>query len=114
LTNLATLKEWPLLVTVVDLIWGTVLTGSVALAGGGEGAVQEDVCASRQLPEDGAGERPEPHRTCGVAGARPDHHGTDNVEDAALASHGDDSSRAEASLWVPVGSAFARNRSLGE
>ncbi|MCA9369425.1 MAG: DUF2177 family protein [Nanoarchaeota archaeon] len=30
LTNLATLKDWPLLVTVVDLIWGTVLTGSVA------------------------------------------------------------------------------------
>ena len=24
LTNLATLKDWPLLVTVVDLIWGTI------------------------------------------------------------------------------------------
>lgn len=30
LTNLATLKDWPLLVTVVDLIWGTVLSASVA------------------------------------------------------------------------------------
>lgn len=30
LTNLATLKDWPLLVTVVDLVWGTVLTGSVS------------------------------------------------------------------------------------
>ncbi len=32
LTNLATLKDWPILVTIVDLIWGTVLTGSVAAA----------------------------------------------------------------------------------
>lgn len=32
LTNLATVKDWPILVTVVDLIWGTVLTGSVAAA----------------------------------------------------------------------------------
>ena len=31
LTNLATIKDWPLLVTVIDLIWGTVLGGSVAL-----------------------------------------------------------------------------------
>lgn len=30
LTNLATLKDWPLVVTVVDLIWGTVLCGLVA------------------------------------------------------------------------------------
>lgn len=30
LTNLATLKEWPLLVTVVDMVWGMVLSGSVA------------------------------------------------------------------------------------
>lgn len=30
LTNLATVKNWPVLVTIVDLIWGTVLTGSVA------------------------------------------------------------------------------------
>jgi len=26
LTNLATVKDWPLLVTVVDMIWGTVLS----------------------------------------------------------------------------------------
>ncbi|MBN1331634.1 DUF2177 family protein [Candidatus Dojkabacteria bacterium] len=31
LTNLATIKDWPLLVTIVDLIWGTVLSTSVAL-----------------------------------------------------------------------------------
>lgn len=30
LTNLATLKDWPLVVTVVDLIWGTVLGGAVS------------------------------------------------------------------------------------
>lgn len=30
LTNLATIKDWPVLVTVVDLIWGTVLSGTVA------------------------------------------------------------------------------------
>ncbi len=30
LTNQATIKDWPVLVTVVDLIWGTVLSGSVA------------------------------------------------------------------------------------
>lgn len=31
LTNQATLKNWPVIVTVVDLIWGTLLTGTVAL-----------------------------------------------------------------------------------
>jgi uncharacterized membrane protein len=31
LTNLATLKDWPLLVTVVDLIWGTILASSISL-----------------------------------------------------------------------------------
>jgi uncharacterized membrane protein len=31
LTNLATLKDWPLVVTVIDLIWGTVLGGMVSL-----------------------------------------------------------------------------------
>jgi uncharacterized membrane protein len=31
LTNLATLKDWPLLVTVVDLVWGMVLSASVSL-----------------------------------------------------------------------------------
>jgi uncharacterized membrane protein len=30
LTNLATLKNWPLVVTVVDLIWGTILGGMVS------------------------------------------------------------------------------------
>ncbi len=30
LTNLATVKDWPAIVTVVDLIWGTVLCGAVA------------------------------------------------------------------------------------
>ena len=29
-TNLATLKDWPLIVVLVDVIWGAVLTGSVA------------------------------------------------------------------------------------
>ena len=31
LTNLATLKNWPVLVTVVDLIWGTVLSASISV-----------------------------------------------------------------------------------
>ena len=30
LSNLATLKDWPLVVTVVDLVWGTVLGGAVS------------------------------------------------------------------------------------
>lgn len=30
LTNFATLKNWPLSVTLVDMAWGAVLTGSVA------------------------------------------------------------------------------------
>jgi uncharacterized membrane protein len=30
LTNLATVKDWPLSVTVVDLIWGTVLGAAVS------------------------------------------------------------------------------------
>ncbi|UCH09626.1 MAG: DUF2177 family protein [Fidelibacterota bacterium] len=33
LTNLATVRDWPLLVTVVDLIWGTVLSMAVGWAG---------------------------------------------------------------------------------
>jgi uncharacterized membrane protein len=33
LTNLATVKDWPLIVTVVDLIWGTVVSVVVSLAG---------------------------------------------------------------------------------
>jgi len=32
LTNLATLRDWPLKVVVVDVIWGTVLCASVAAA----------------------------------------------------------------------------------
>jgi uncharacterized membrane protein len=32
LTNLATVKDWPWIVTIVDLIWGTVLCGAVAWA----------------------------------------------------------------------------------
>ncbi len=31
LTNLATLRDWPLLVTVVDLIWGSSLSAMTAL-----------------------------------------------------------------------------------
>jgi len=31
LTNLATINNWPLLVTIIDLIWGSVLAGSVSL-----------------------------------------------------------------------------------
>lgn len=31
LTNLATIKEWPLLVTLVDLAWGMVLSASVSV-----------------------------------------------------------------------------------
>ena len=30
-TNLATLKDWPLSVVVVDVMWGAVLSGSVAV-----------------------------------------------------------------------------------
>lgn len=30
LTNLATLRDWPLSVTLVDMVWGTVLGGLVA------------------------------------------------------------------------------------
>jgi uncharacterized membrane protein len=30
LTNLATVKDWPLLVTVVDLIWGMVVSAAVS------------------------------------------------------------------------------------
>ena len=31
LTNLATLKDWPLLVTLVDLAWGAILAASVSV-----------------------------------------------------------------------------------
>ncbi len=33
LTNYATLKVWSLKVTILDIIWGTFLTGSASLAG---------------------------------------------------------------------------------
>ncbi len=33
LTNLATLKNWPLKVTIVDLIWGSTLSGILSLIG---------------------------------------------------------------------------------
>jgi uncharacterized membrane protein len=31
LTNLATLKDWPVFITIIDLIWGSVLGGFVSL-----------------------------------------------------------------------------------
>ena len=31
LTNQATIKNWPLIVTIVDLVWGTVLTATVSV-----------------------------------------------------------------------------------
>jgi uncharacterized membrane protein len=31
LTNLATLKDWPLLVTIVDLVWGAVIASLVSV-----------------------------------------------------------------------------------
>ena len=31
LTNLATLKDWPITVTIVDLIWGTLLSSTITL-----------------------------------------------------------------------------------
>ncbi|HDQ44882.1 MAG TPA: DUF2177 family protein [bacterium] len=33
LTNLATVKDWPLLITVIDLAWGTVLSVAVSCVG---------------------------------------------------------------------------------
>lgn len=30
LTNLATLKDWPVIITLIDIVWGTVLSTSVA------------------------------------------------------------------------------------
>jgi uncharacterized membrane protein len=31
LTNLATIKDWPLLITSIDLVWGTVLSAAVSV-----------------------------------------------------------------------------------
>ena len=33
LTNLATIKDWPAIITVVDLAWGTTLSALVSLVG---------------------------------------------------------------------------------
>lgn len=33
LTNLATLKDWPVLITIVDMLWGTFLSVSVSMIG---------------------------------------------------------------------------------
>lgn len=33
LTNWATMRDWPPVVAVVDMVWGAVLTGCVSLAG---------------------------------------------------------------------------------
>ena len=33
LTNLAVVQDWPVIVTVVDLIWGTVLSVAIGTAG---------------------------------------------------------------------------------
>lgn len=33
ITNLATVRDWPVIVTVVDLVWGSVLTATVATVG---------------------------------------------------------------------------------
>jgi uncharacterized membrane protein len=30
LTNLASIKDWPLIVTIIDLVWGTFVSGAVA------------------------------------------------------------------------------------
>lgn len=35
MTNLATLRDWPLQMSLIDMAWGTVLTGTSALAGYG-------------------------------------------------------------------------------
>ncbi len=33
LTNLATLRDWPIKIVFIDIVWGMVLTGSVASSG---------------------------------------------------------------------------------
>ncbi len=33
LTNLATIRDWPVTMSIVDMIWGGVLTATVSLAG---------------------------------------------------------------------------------
>ena len=31
LTNNATLRDWPVMVTLIDMVWGTLLTGVTAV-----------------------------------------------------------------------------------
>jgi uncharacterized membrane protein len=33
LTNLATIKDWPIIVTIVDIVWGTLLSATLATIG---------------------------------------------------------------------------------
>ncbi len=33
LTNLATLKDWPITIVFIDIIWGAILTASVSVSG---------------------------------------------------------------------------------
>ena len=33
LTNLATLKNWPLSIVIIDMVWGTILSSIVSVAG---------------------------------------------------------------------------------
>lgn len=33
MTNLATVKDWSVKVTIIDIVWGAVLTGAAAIAG---------------------------------------------------------------------------------
>lgn len=33
ITNLSTIRDWPVIVTVVDLVWGSVLTAAMATVG---------------------------------------------------------------------------------
>ncbi|MEL6226319.1 MAG: DUF2177 family protein [Pseudomonadota bacterium] len=33
MTNLATLRDWPVIIVIVDVAWGTFLTGTAAVAG---------------------------------------------------------------------------------
>ncbi|PLX16517.1 MAG: DUF2177 domain-containing protein [Marinilabiliales bacterium] len=33
LTNLATLKDWPITIVIIDIVWGSILTLIVSLAG---------------------------------------------------------------------------------
>lgn len=43
LTNFATLKVWSLKVTLLDILWGTILTGLAAAAGAG---ITNRICAA--------------------------------------------------------------------